>query len=76
MFVPLVVSVRILRFLGLFLVTISIIEALQWASGQGKINDRGTPVPKLLLEPYADLCSFSEFLAQPEMYLMKFLEGE
>lgn len=27
-------------------------------------------------QAYADLCSFSEFLAQPEMYLMKFLEGE
>lgn len=27
-------------------------------------------------QTYADLCSFSEFLAQPEMYLMKFLEGE
>lgn len=27
-------------------------------------------------QEYADLCSFSEFLAQPEMYLIKFLEGE
>lgn len=27
-------------------------------------------------QAYADLCSFSEFLAQPEMYLIKFLEGE
>ncbi|AZS17900.1 ankyrin repeat domain-containing protein [Paenibacillus lutimineralis] len=27
-------------------------------------------------QTYADLCSFSEFLAQPEMYLIKFLEGE
>lgn len=27
-------------------------------------------------QAYADLCSFSEFLAQPEIYLMKFLEGE
>ncbi|MCM3041245.1 ankyrin repeat domain-containing protein [Paenibacillus motobuensis] len=27
-------------------------------------------------QAYADLCSFSEFLAEPEMYLMKFLEGE
>lgn len=27
-------------------------------------------------QTYADLCSFTEFLAQPEMYLMKFLEGE
>ncbi|MCQ6563465.1 ankyrin repeat domain-containing protein [Paenibacillus mendelii] len=25
---------------------------------------------------YADLCSFTEFLVQPEMYLIKFLEGE
>jgi len=25
---------------------------------------------------YADLCSFTEFLAQPELYLIKFLEGE
>lgn len=25
---------------------------------------------------YADLCSFPEFLAQPAMYLVKFLEGE
>lgn len=27
-------------------------------------------------QTYADLCSFSEFLAQPELHLMKFLEGE
>lgn len=27
-------------------------------------------------QEYADLCSFAEFLAQPEMYLIKFLEGE
>lgn len=27
-------------------------------------------------QAYADLCSFTEFLAQPEMYLIKFLEGE
>lgn len=27
-------------------------------------------------QAYADLCSFSEFLAQPEVYLMKFLKGE
>ncbi|GKU77225.1 ankyrin repeat domain-containing protein [Paenibacillus sp. L3-i20] len=27
-------------------------------------------------QEYADLCSFTEFLAQPEMYLIKFLEGE
>lgn len=25
---------------------------------------------------YADLCSFKEFLAKPEMYLIKFMEGE
>lgn len=25
---------------------------------------------------YADLCSFTDFLAQPEIYLIKFLEGE
>ncbi|GGD97599.1 ankyrin repeat domain-containing protein [Paenibacillus nasutitermitis] len=25
---------------------------------------------------YADLCSFTEFLAQPEIYLIRFLEGE
>jgi hypothetical protein len=25
---------------------------------------------------YADLCSFNEFLAKPEMYLIKFMEGE
>ncbi|MBE9913741.1 hypothetical protein G8C92_06820 [Paenibacillus donghaensis] len=27
-------------------------------------------------QEYADLCGFAEFLAQPEMYLIKFLEGE
>ncbi|OME87495.1 hypothetical protein BK120_05900 [Paenibacillus sp. FSL A5-0031] len=27
-------------------------------------------------QEYADLCSFTEFLVQPEMYLIKFLEGE
>lgn len=27
-------------------------------------------------QAYADLCSFTEFLAQPELHLMKFLEGE
>ncbi|WP_102273389.1 ankyrin repeat domain-containing protein [Cytobacillus massiliigabonensis] len=27
-------------------------------------------------QTYADLCSFTEFLAQPEMHLIKFLEGE
>lgn len=27
-------------------------------------------------QTYADLCSFTEFLVQPEMYLIKFLEGE
>ncbi|GIN40067.1 ankyrin repeat domain-containing protein [Heyndrickxia oleronia] len=27
-------------------------------------------------QTYADLCSFTEFRAQPEMYLIKFLEGE
>ncbi|EHB66031.1 ankyrin repeat domain-containing protein [Paenibacillus lactis] len=27
-------------------------------------------------QTYADLCSFTEFLASPEMHLMKFLEGE
>lgn len=27
-------------------------------------------------QTYADLCSFTEFLTQPEMYLIKFLEGE
>ncbi|UNK18417.1 ankyrin repeat domain-containing protein [Paenibacillus sp. N3/727] len=27
-------------------------------------------------QEYADLCSFTEFLAQPELYLIKFLEGE
>jgi len=27
-------------------------------------------------QTYADLCSFTEFLAQPELHLMKFLEGE
>jgi len=26
-------------------------------------------------QTYADLCSFTEFLAQPELHLMKFLEG-
>lgn len=25
---------------------------------------------------HADLCSFTEFLAQPESYLIRFLEGE
>ncbi|UKS27868.1 ankyrin repeat domain-containing protein [Paenibacillus sp. HWE-109] len=25
---------------------------------------------------YADFCSFAEFMAQPEMYLIKFMEGE
>ena len=25
---------------------------------------------------YADLCSFPEFLAQPEVYLIRFMEGE
>ncbi|MFD0714279.1 ankyrin repeat domain-containing protein [Paenibacillus sp. GCM10027626] len=25
---------------------------------------------------YADMCSFSEFLAQPELYLIRFIEGE
>lgn len=27
-------------------------------------------------QTYADLCSFTEFLAQPELYLIKYLEGE
>lgn len=27
-------------------------------------------------QTYADLCSFTEFLAQPELHLVKFLEGE
>lgn len=27
-------------------------------------------------QTYADLCSFTEFLSQPEMYLIKFLDGE
>ncbi|MBH5319395.1 ankyrin repeat domain-containing protein [Paenibacillus sp. GSMTC-2017] len=27
-------------------------------------------------QEYADLCSFTEFLVEPEMYLIKFLEGE
>jgi uncharacterized protein len=27
-------------------------------------------------QTYADLCSFTEFLAEPETYLIKFLEGE
>lgn len=27
-------------------------------------------------QEYADLCSFAEFLTQPEMYLIRFLEGE
>lgn len=27
-------------------------------------------------QEYADLCSFTEFLVQPEMYLIRFLEGE
>lgn len=27
-------------------------------------------------QEYADLCSFTEFLVQPEMHLIKFLEGE
>ncbi|GAA4852001.1 ankyrin repeat domain-containing protein [Paenibacillus vulneris] len=27
-------------------------------------------------QEYADLCSFPEFLAQPELYLIRFLEGE
>ncbi|GIP59019.1 VanZ family protein [Paenibacillus woosongensis] len=38
MFVPRLVSVRFLRFLGLFLVTISILEALQWATGLGSFD--------------------------------------
>ncbi|GGG69856.1 ankyrin repeat domain-containing protein [Paenibacillus radicis (ex Gao et al. 2016)] len=27
-------------------------------------------------QTYADLCSFTEFIAQPELHLLKFLEGE
>lgn len=27
-------------------------------------------------QTYTDLCSFTEFLASPEMHLVKFLEGE
>lgn len=27
-------------------------------------------------QEYADLCSFKEFLTKPEIYLIKFLEGE
>lgn len=27
-------------------------------------------------QTYADLCSFTEFLVQPEMHLIHFLEGE
>ncbi|KQL49797.1 hypothetical protein AN963_08845 [Brevibacillus choshinensis] len=32
--------------------------------------------PPMLIFRHADLCSFSEFIAQPERYLIKFFEGE
>lgn len=38
MFVPLVVPVRFLRLTGLFLLTITILEALQWATGLGSFD--------------------------------------
>uniref|UniRef100_UPI003C7D41D1 VanZ family protein n=1 Tax=Paenibacillus sp. sgz302251 TaxID=3414493 RepID=UPI003C7D41D1 len=38
MFVPLAVRIRFLRLLGLFIVTISLLEILQWATGLGSFD--------------------------------------